>query len=1107
MKTLQKTRRDWGFSHSLLILGIIASVMVQSLLALVTEVTAQDSTVSISGSVRYFRGDVPVDGVELILSGGASDTAFTDGDGNYQFVGLQPGLDYLVTLSRERDDTPISALDASLILRYLCGQPELDEYQSIGADVTKDGTVSAFDAAVILKYVVTEGHSIPEDFIGVWTFVPDSIGYDSLSANRSDQDYVGLICGDVSGNWRQPTIPMDTVAVWIPDRDAIPGESFRVYITVGDVEGLNIFSAQLAITYDESILTITEVGNDGTIYENLGVLTYSIEEGKISMAWAGNLPPEESGPLAYIQFQALPDFQIGQTSPLRFEYFMFNEGDPAAQATDGSVTIVSAPDIAVSDTAHDFGQAAIGGSKDWVLTVSNVGIEDLIVFAILSDNEVFTADRTSFRVPPDSSKDVIVTFAPPAEGHFSGHLTIVSNDLDETEVIISLRGIGVISNPDIEVSRKTCNFGDVAVHGVANCGVRISNVGTEILSVTDISSDSPEFTVNKTAFDIEPDSSRIVIITCAPEDEGPTSGNVTITSNDPDEPVIVVAVQATGVPPEATISVGDGFGAWGTSGNKVSIYLENKVEVAAMQLTLSFNSDVLKATEALSTPRTAHITIFGVNLEYGWGKVKLVITGVDEFIASGTGSVVDFYFDVNAAAPPGAYPITITEVIVADVRGNALLTAVENGHFFVQSQYTISGTVEYCNNSLSVPGVEIRLSGDVVDTIYTDINGQYTFANLPPGSDYCIRVGQRYISDHAVSCFDASLLLRDLCNVHTLSFCGSTAAEVTGDGDITAFDAAVIMRHVALMKTEVPGCGTSSYLIGELSVIPDSLCHQNLSSDQKDQNFKTVILGDVSQNWPGILDTTSEPQVAVSIRDVDVQPGDLGEVFIIADPIHSDCLNPLEIYSLEFRIKYDPALLTLTEVGNEKLLTEDGVLTFNIVEDQGVGGFGLAFVEDVEWCGEGGVPLIYFRFEVSDDAAPGDSCVLSIEELMINEGRPRAVVENGTVMVTRTTGTVESNGSPSIPREFALFQNRPNPFNPETHIEYGLPQAGYVRLDVYNVLGQHVVTLVDELKQAGFHTAHWDGRDSTGDEVPNGVYFCKIDTGQFVQTKKMVLLR
>jgi C1A family cysteine protease len=94
-----------------------------------------------------------------------------------------------------------------------------------------------------------------------------------------------------------------------------------------------------------------------------------------------------------------------------------------------------------------------------------------------------------------------------------------------------------------------------------------------------------------------------------------------------------------------------------------------------------------------------------------------------------------------------------------------------------------------------------------------------------------------------------------------------------------------------------------------------------------------------------------------------------------------------------------------------------------------------------------------------------------------------------------------------VPECYALSQNYPNPFNPETAIRYSLTQAGTVRLAVYNVLGQEVITLVSRQQPAGEHEVIWNGTDLNGRPVSSGLYFYRLEIGDFAQTKKMVLLR
>ena len=99
-----------------------------------------------------------------------------------------------------------------------------------------------------------------------------------------------------------------------------------------------------------------------------------------------------------------------------------------------------------------------------------------------------------------------------------------------------------------------------------------------------------------------------------------------------------------------------------------------------------------------------------------------------------------------------------------------------------------------------------------------------------------------------------------------------------------------------------------------------------------------------------------------------------------------------------------------------------------------------------------------------------------------------------------------SLGGSALPQGVALGQNYPNPFNPSTVVPYQLPTAMHVRLDVFNVLGQHIATLVAEERPAGFHAAKWDATDAAGQAVAAGVYIYRLTVGGGQQTQRMVLL-
>ncbi len=94
-----------------------------------------------------------------------------------------------------------------------------------------------------------------------------------------------------------------------------------------------------------------------------------------------------------------------------------------------------------------------------------------------------------------------------------------------------------------------------------------------------------------------------------------------------------------------------------------------------------------------------------------------------------------------------------------------------------------------------------------------------------------------------------------------------------------------------------------------------------------------------------------------------------------------------------------------------------------------------------------------------------------------------------------------------LPQSFNLQQNYPNPFNPETVIEYSVASRSHISLEIYNSLGQMVRVLVNKTVTAGSYSITWDGRDDASERVASGMYLFRLSTDDFVETKKMVLLK
>ena len=110
--------------------------------------------------------------------------------------------------------------------------------------------------------------------------------------------------------------------------------------------------------------------------------------------------------------------------------------------------------------------------------------------------------------------------------------------------------------------------------------------------------------------------------------------------------------------------------------------------------------------------------------------------------------------------------------------------------------------------------------------------------------------------------------------------------------------------------------------------------------------------------------------------------------------------------------------------------------------------------------------------------------------------------------ITVSTSALGVDDNESIPNQFALHQNYPNPFNPSTQISFDIPEGGeYIMLNIYNILGQNVSTLVNGVMNPGRYTMDWNATDEIGNPVASGIYFYELRSESFTARKKMLLIR
>ena len=196
-------------------------------------------------------------------------------------------------------------------------------------------------------------------------------------------------------------------------------------------------------------------------------------------------------------------------------------------------------------------------------------------------------------------------------------------------------------------------------------------------------------------------------------------------------------------------------------------------------------------------------------------------------------------------------------------------------------------------------------------------------------------------------------------------------------------------------------------------------------------------------------------------------------------------------------LQYDDArveFLEAREPDGNLLKSGSGRETLFLTSDRTPGELNIGAVRTDGQGASGNGKLVELTFKTSGTPSASDFQVS--ESVLVG-------VDGAVDMVSR----VEIGDLKPLPDQYRLNQNMPNPFNPSTAIGYQLPEAGQVRLAIYNLLGQEVRVLVNERRDAGSFKANWDGTDALGRRVASGIYLYRIQAGSFSATRRMLLLK
>ncbi|MFC1544615.1 choice-of-anchor D domain-containing protein [Gemmatimonadota bacterium] len=332
-------------------------------------------------------------------------------------------------------------------------------------------------------------------------------------------------------------------------------------------------------------------------------------------------------------------------------------------------------------TILGLGSVAVGSDNTATFDIDNVGGAALNVTSITSDNPEFTCNPTTATLPGGDTETITVTFAPLTTGIKSATITILSNDPDEPSVTVSLSGTGTVPpGPEINLTSSSVPIGDVSIGGSATGTFTIENQGTLNLTVSSITSDDGFFTVSPASAIILPGQNQLVTVTFTPTNAGNQSANITVASDDSDEPSLTVSATGNGVvaaAPEITLSAASVDAGNASIGGSATATFDITNDGTADLVVSSISSDnavfsVSPASVTLTPAQSQTVTVTFSPLATGAQSATVTVASDDcdepSLTVSATGN------GVVAAAPEITLSAASVDAGNASIGGSATAT-------------------------------------------------------------------------------------------------------------------------------------------------------------------------------------------------------------------------------------------------------------------------------------------------------------------------------------------------------------------------------------------------------------------------------------------------
>ncbi|HAP34744.1 MAG TPA: hypothetical protein DCQ28_01935 [Bacteroidetes bacterium] len=304
--------------------------------------------------------------------------------------------------------------------------------------------------------------------------------------------------------------------------------------------------------------------------------------------------------------------------------------------------------------------------------------------------------------------------------------------------------------------------------------------------------------------------------------------------------------------------------------------------------------------------------------------------------------------------------------------------------------------------------------------------------------------------------------------------------DVSGNGGITAYDAALVLQNfvdttmfTSLQKRIGDVSGN-----GEISALDASYLLQ-------------YSVGLIS-SFPGGLGKQQQVQAILSAFSFRIEKSKEPNQYDLYISVN----KPSQVFGLSMDLGYDSSIV-IPNSFYKTALTDSMVMASKFFSDQVK--IAMAGINPMNNAGD----IIKFSFLLKDPNYPKNALLFTMKKFILNETDHTNEIGGITLNVRDLA---------QLPTVYKLEQNFPNPFNPTTTISYQLPDASSVKIVIYNMLGQEIITLINEQQSTGYFSMLWNGMDNSNRKVSSGVYIYRIEAvglqnKRFIDVKKMMLIK